>query len=145
MTAEPGWFLFNGLTRFDAQTGAKQQWRFPKGVFASESPMAPTGADEDSGYVLTYVTDMNDDRSEAQIFDAADVSAGPIARVLLPERISSGTHTVWAPEESLAGAERLVVARRSPGGGRAPRPRCGRGHRAWRGSGRRGRWPSSRP
>ncbi len=45
--------------------------------------------------------DMNNDTSEAQIFDASDVSQGPIARVLLPERISSGTHTVWASEESL--------------------------------------------
>ena len=103
MTAEPGWFLFNGLTRFDAQTGAKQEWRFPKGVFASESPMAPRAgaAGEDDGYVLSFVTDMNADSSECQVFDATDVSAGPVARVLLPERISSGTHTFWAPEESL--------------------------------------------
>ncbi len=42
MTAEPGWFLFNGLTRFDAETGSKQEWQFDKGVFASESPMAPS-------------------------------------------------------------------------------------------------------
>ncbi|CAN5642682.1 carotenoid oxygenase family protein [soil metagenome] len=108
MTAEPGWFLFNGLTRFDAETAAKQEWRFDKGVFASESPFAPRAAGangeaaEDDGYVLSYVMDMNNDTSEAQIFDASDVSAGPIARVLLPERVSSGTHTVWAPEESLS-------------------------------------------
>jgi carotenoid cleavage dioxygenase len=45
--------------------------------------------------------DMNNDRSECHIFDASDISAGPVCRVVLPERISSGTHTVWAPEESL--------------------------------------------
>jgi carotenoid cleavage dioxygenase-like enzyme len=103
MTAEPGWFLFNGLTRFDAQTGAKQEWRFPKGVFASESPMAPRpGATaEDDGHVLSFVTDMNTDTSECHVFDASDVSAGPVARIVLPERISSGTHTVWAPEDTL--------------------------------------------
>ncbi len=103
MTAEPGWFLFNGLTRFDADTAAKQEWRFDPGVFASESPMAPRpGATrEDDGYVLSFVMDMNTDSSECQIFDAEDVSAGPLARVLLPERLASGTHTFWAPEESL--------------------------------------------
>jgi carotenoid cleavage dioxygenase len=51
--------------------------------------------------VVTFVTDMNADASECQVFRAQDVAAGPIARVLLPERIASGTHTVWAPEASL--------------------------------------------
>jgi carotenoid cleavage dioxygenase len=103
MTAEPGWFLFNGMVRFDTLTGAKQTWRFPAGVFASESPVAPRpGATaEDDGYVLSFIMDMNTDSSECHIFDASDISAGPVARVLLPERISSGTHTVWAPEETL--------------------------------------------
>jgi len=103
MTAEPGWFLFNGMVRFDTITGAKQTWRFQPGVFASESPVAPRpGAGrEDDGHVLTFVMDMNNDRSECHIFDASDISAGPVCRVVLPERISSGTHTVWAPEESL--------------------------------------------
>lgn len=109
MTAKPGWFLFDGLARFDTWTAQRQEWRFPDGVYASESPMAPRvdgdgstdGRAEDDGYVLTFVTDMNADASECQIFDAADISGGPIARVLLPERISSGTHTVWAPEHAL--------------------------------------------
>ncbi len=106
MTAEPGWFLFNGLRRFDVETAATQEWRFDRGVFASESPMAPRpGATrEDDGYVLSFVMDMNTDGSECQVFDAADVAAGPIARVLLPERLASGTHTVWAPEDSLGPA-----------------------------------------
>ena len=41
MTNKPGWFLFDGMTRLDVETGNKQVFRFPKGVFASESPMAP--------------------------------------------------------------------------------------------------------
>jgi carotenoid cleavage dioxygenase len=103
MTAEPGWFLFNGLTRLNTQTGAKDHWAFGKGVFASESPMAPRdGATaEDDGYVVTFVSDMNTDTSECHVFRADGVSDGPIARVLLPERLCSGTHTVWAPEHTL--------------------------------------------
>jgi carotenoid cleavage dioxygenase len=44
---------------------------------------------------------VNTDRSECQIFDATAIDAGPLARVLLPERLASGTHTFWAPEETL--------------------------------------------
>lgn len=103
MSAQPDWFLFNGLTRFDTATGERQRWRFPPGVFASESPMAPRpgATGEDDGYVMTFVMDMNTDSSECHVFDASDVAAGPILRVLLPERLSSGTHTVWVPEGSL--------------------------------------------
>jgi len=38
------------------------------------------------------------------VFDAADISVGPIARLRLPERISSGTHACWAPSSALAGS-----------------------------------------
>ena len=34
---------------------------------------------------------MNRDRSEVWVFEGADVSRGPIARVALPERICVGT------------------------------------------------------
>jgi carotenoid cleavage dioxygenase-like enzyme len=44
---------------------------------------------------------MNADRSECLVFSAADIAIGPIARVRLPERISSGTHSCWAPSSAL--------------------------------------------
>jgi carotenoid cleavage dioxygenase len=47
------------------------------------------------------VSDVPNDRSECWIFDAANVAAGPITRVALPERIASGTHTHWAGPEQL--------------------------------------------
>ena len=40
--------------------------------------------------------------SECLVFDATDLTAGPIARVRLPERISSGTHSCWVPSSALA-------------------------------------------
>ena len=98
MTARPGWFLFDGLVCLDVETGERQSWTFPEGVYASESPMAPRQGSkgEDDGYVLTFVTDMNDDSSSCLIFDAADVAAGPVASVALPQRICVGTHSYWA-------------------------------------------------
>jgi carotenoid cleavage dioxygenase-like enzyme len=104
MIAHPGAFLFDGITRFDSQTGRSQQYRFGEGRFGSESPMAPrTGAqDEDDGYILSFVTDMQADRSECLVLDAADLAAGPMARILLPHRISSGTHACWAGAAEIA-------------------------------------------
>ena len=103
VSAKPGWFLFNGVTKLDHHTGAVDEYRFPEGVFASESPMAPRiGANgEDDGYLVTFTTDMNAHRSHCMIFSAQDLHGGPIATIRLPERISSGTHSCWAPATAL--------------------------------------------
>ena len=58
---------------------------------------------EDDGYLVTFTIDMVEDRSQALVFDASRVGDGPIARVTLPERISSGTHSTWAPGSALPG------------------------------------------
>ncbi len=98
MTGAPGWFLFDGIVKVDLQAGREERYAFGDGVFGSETPMAPrVGATaEDDGYLVTFVTDMNEDRSECLVLDAADVTAGPVARIRLPERIASGTHSCWA-------------------------------------------------
>ena len=57
---------------------------------------------EDDGYLVTLVTDMNEDRSECLVFAATDLAAGPIALLALPERISSGTHSCRAPAALIA-------------------------------------------
>lgn len=103
MSLPPGWFLFDGIVRYDLETGAEQRWRYPDGVYASEAPMAPRpGATaEDDGWLVTFVTDVPRHRSECHIFDAARISDGPIARLALPAQISSGTHACWAPSSAL--------------------------------------------
>ncbi len=103
MTAPRGWFLFDGLVRYDLETGAEQRFKYPEGVYASEAPMAPRpgGTAEDDGWIVTFVSDVARDRSECHVFDAARISDGPIARVALPARMSSGTHACWAPGTAL--------------------------------------------
>lgn len=107
MSAKPGWFLFDGLHRLDVNTGERQSFRFEEGVYASESPMAPLmpGGDEAQGVVMTLVTDMNNNTSSCLVFDADDIAAGPVARMLLPQRICAGTHACWAGEALLRGAD----------------------------------------
>lgn len=99
---EPGWFLFNALRRTDLLTGEEQNYEFPPGEYISEAPIAPRddATAEGDGYIVTFTTDMEHDRSDCAVFDASDITAGPIARVRLPERICSGTHSCWMPSDT---------------------------------------------
>ena len=56
---------------------------------------------EDDGYLVTLTTDMNADASYCLVFDAARVADGPVCKLQLPERISSGTHSTWVPGAEL--------------------------------------------
>jgi carotenoid cleavage dioxygenase-like enzyme len=104
-TSVPGWFLFDGIVRHDALTGIEEHYRFDDGVYASETAMAPRvgSTSEDDGYLVTITCDLNRDLSECLIFDARNLADGPIARVRLPERVSSGTHSTWAPGAAIPG------------------------------------------
>ncbi len=92
-----GWFTFDGVIRHEVETGREEVVRLPEGVYCSEAVFAPrAGATtEDDGYVMTYTIDVNADKSECVIYDARRMSDGPVARIELPERISSGTHAWW--------------------------------------------------
>ncbi len=102
-TGKPSWFLFDGLVKHDLQTGVEQRFAFDDGVYGSETAMAPRvgGTAEDDGYLVTLTTDMNADASNCLVFDAARVADGPVCKLALPERISSGTHSTWAPGSQL--------------------------------------------
>ena len=102
-TGKPGWFLFDGLVKHDLHTGGEERYRFGDGVYGSETAMAPRvgAAGEDDGYLITLTTDMNSDASYCLVFDAARVGDGPVCKLQLPERISSGTHATWAPGAQL--------------------------------------------
>mgnify|MGYP001988634831 CR=1 FL=1 len=98
-----GIFAFNGLVKHDVETGTETFWHAPEGTFVSETVVAPRlgSTAEDDAYLLTFSCDMVNDESHCEIFDADDPTVGPIARVKLPERISSGTHATWAPASQL--------------------------------------------
>ena len=104
-TGVPGRFLFNGLTKHDTVTGSEEHFAFGDGVYGSETAMAPrTGSTaEDDGYLITLTTDVNSDSSECLVFDASRLGDGPLCRIRLPERISSGTHSTWAAGSEIPG------------------------------------------
>jgi len=96
-----GWFGFKGIVKMDLERGTEEVFELPEGVFASETVMAPRigSRAEDDGYLVTFTMDLREDQSQCCIFDAPHPSAGPIAKVGLPERICSGTHAFWHAAE----------------------------------------------
>lgn len=100
-----GEWLFSGLKRYDLQTGAMQRTEFGEGRYGSEPQVARRiGAQaEDDGYVITMVSDMKADRGECVIYDAADLTRGPLARIMLPERLAAGTHACWVEHDRIRG------------------------------------------
>ncbi|MGI5372748.1 carotenoid oxygenase family protein [Streptomyces sp. CA-251387] len=67
------------------------------GQLPSEAVFAPAedAADEDAGYLLTVVSDLNSDGSRLLVLDASDLSLPPVATVLLPRRVPAMIHGSW--------------------------------------------------
>jgi carotenoid cleavage dioxygenase-like enzyme len=97
---------FDALIRYDTETGARQRYDYGDGVFGNEAPIAPkrgatAASAEDDAYAVTFVTDTNTWNSACLVFDAKDISRGPIAKVKIPHRISAGFHTTWIPGDEI--------------------------------------------
>ncbi|MEP4052040.1 MAG: carotenoid oxygenase family protein [Litorimonas sp.] len=109
---EDGWFLFTGLVKHDLETGKTQRYDFGKNRYGSEAPFIPrkNATSEDDGYLISFITDMNLDRSECVILDAKNIEAGPVCQIILPHRICSGTHAVWAGADELQSQPMLEAA-----------------------------------
>ncbi|WP_066372857.1 carotenoid oxygenase family protein [Herbidospora mongoliensis] len=95
--------LFDGLVKYDNLTGAKQTYYYGEHRYGSEAPFAPrdNAQGEDDGYLVSFVTDEREQRSEVQILDASDITKGPVARVLLPQRVPLGFHATWVRGDQL--------------------------------------------
>ena len=56
---------------------------------------------EDDGWLLTFVHDVPAGTAELVVLDAQDLPRGPVARVLLPQRIPYGFHGNWVSDRSV--------------------------------------------
>ncbi|HEY1969176.1 MAG TPA: carotenoid oxygenase family protein [Pseudonocardia sp.] len=94
---------FDGIVRFDSQARIKEHFNFGRGRWGSEAPFAPRDGsrDETDGYLVSFVTDEAANRTEVLILAADDITAGPIGRILLPQRVPSGFHACWIRADQL--------------------------------------------
>lgn len=108
--SKPGWFLFTGLVKHDMDSGESWALDFGPERYGSEPGFAPrVGAtEEDDGYLVTFISDMIEDRSECVIYDARKMADGPVCRIILPGRMSSGTHATWSQGETIRAAQAKV-------------------------------------
>jgi len=56
------------------------------------------GTAEDDGWVLAYVYDRAEDRSDVVVLDAQDFAGEPVATIHLPARVPFGFHGSWLPD-----------------------------------------------
>ena len=59
------------------------------------------GEFEDDGYLVSFIIDENAGRSECILIDCKRFEDGPVCRIALPHKISSGTHACWADRRFL--------------------------------------------
>jgi carotenoid cleavage dioxygenase len=91
--------VFDRLVRYDLQTGATTEHDLGPGRSVGEAVFAPDpdGSAEDDGWLLSFVYDAADDRTDFVILDARDLAADPVATVRLPARVPHGFHGSWLP------------------------------------------------
>jgi carotenoid cleavage dioxygenase len=105
---------FAGIVKYDCADGRFTAFSAGDHYWYSEAPFAPAdaAAAEDDGYLVSFVTDMQREATEIQVFDARGTSIGdgPVARIPLPRRVPHGFHGTWVSARRLAGAPRAAHA-----------------------------------
>ncbi|MBE9199214.1 MULTISPECIES: carotenoid oxygenase family protein [unclassified Nodularia (in: cyanobacteria)] len=98
--------LFDGLIKYDLSDQKSQTHEFGKGRYGGEAVFAPSlgATDEDDGWLVTFVYDESAETSELVVVNAQDVTAAPVARVLIPQRVPYGFHGTWVSEAQLSGS-----------------------------------------
>jgi len=90
-------FSFDGVLKFDNETQTTVTFNYGNNRFGGEAVFAPkVGAQsEDDGYLICFVQDETTGQSECLILDAQNVTAGPVATILVPYRVPYGFHAGW--------------------------------------------------
>ncbi|MBN3961133.1 carotenoid oxygenase family protein [Nostoc sp. NMS8] len=93
--------LFEGIIKYDFSSGKSQTHNFGEGRYGGEAVFAPRpGATaEDDGWLITFVHDEGEDTSELVVVNAQDITAEPVARVIIPQRVPYGFHGTWVVGE----------------------------------------------
>ena len=89
--------LYGTLTCYDFTMGRKQRYSLPDGDVLSEPVFAPRHetASEGDGWILITAWRPAEQRSDLLVFNATDITTGPIAVVQVPCRIPFGFHGAW--------------------------------------------------
>ncbi|MEH2252333.1 carotenoid oxygenase family protein [Nostoc sp.] len=96
-------FSFDGLLKYDFTNNSSQVHELGVGRYGGEAVFVPRPHcnAEDDGWLITFVYDSTTQASELLVLNAQDLTAEPIARVFIPQRVPYGFHGIWIPKASL--------------------------------------------
>lgn len=97
--------LFDGLIKYDLLNGSSQTHKFGRDRYGGEGVFVPrpNATTEDDGWLLTFVYDTVEETSELVVVSAKDMTAEPVARVIIPQRVPYGFHGIWVERSQIAG------------------------------------------
>jgi len=105
---DPKILRWTGLRKYDTDSGeCVGAWSDGhEHCWYSEPWFAPADnpRSEDHGYVVSYVWNDRERTQQLQVFNALDLSRGPLARIAIPHRIPSGFHACWVKPVQIAAA-----------------------------------------
>ncbi|MCV6626550.1 MAG: carotenoid oxygenase family protein [Cellvibrionaceae bacterium] len=104
---DPKILRWTGVRKMNTDTGESVgEWSDGhEDCWYSEPWFAPADnpRSEDHGYVVTFCWNAKTEVQELQVFDALDISKGPVARIKLPRRLPPGFHACWMKGSQIEG------------------------------------------
>lgn len=90
-------FKFDGVMRFDSETGVTEEFKYGENCHGGEAVFAPStdASTEDDGYLIAFTHNEDTNQSECVIIDAKKIEAGAVARIIMPFRVPYGFHAGW--------------------------------------------------
>jgi carotenoid cleavage dioxygenase len=88
---------FNSISSYDFETGYKDSFTLTEFDAVGEPIFVPKNqnSDEGQGFLIALAYLGKENRSNLMVFDAENISSGPLARAMLPHRIPYGFHGNW--------------------------------------------------
>ncbi|MEL7036860.1 MAG: carotenoid oxygenase family protein [Cyanobacteria bacterium J06592_8] len=95
---------FDGINKYDFETNSCEVHAFGEGRFGSEAVFVPRPNNdaEDAGWLVAFVYDEKEQRSELVVVDAENMTSEPVARVMIPQRVPYGFHGTWVSQEQFS-------------------------------------------
>ena len=97
---------FPGIVKYDLATGGYRAYSDGPQFFYNEPGFAPrdNSSAEDDGYLVSFVWNPIELRSEVHVFDCDNraFAAGPVARIVLPQRVPHGFHATYVSAALIA-------------------------------------------
>lgn len=109
---------FNTLACYNFDTGETHTYQHGDDSTFQEPVFVPRyeGADPEDGYILMVADRYRENRNILLLFDAGDISKGPLAEVKLPFKLMDGLHGSWVDGKEVDAARDASAARKAAGG-----------------------------